>query len=103
MQPLFERAFATHGADELVRKVHELGGNAVPYHTFETFSHGPQAIAVELVSTYDYPGVGRLGTTGLGWVFSKSPAKHGRPPLLGEDTAEVLRAYGVSEQSLTQQ
>ena len=87
---VFERAFASHTADELMQWVRELGGEAVPYHTFETLSRDPQAIEVGLVSEYDYPGVGRLGTTGLGWAFSNSPAQHGRPPLLGEHTREVL-------------
>ena len=87
---IFERAFSTHTADELIEWIRELGGNAVQYHTFESLTHDPQAIALGLISEYDYPGAGKIGTTGLSWEFSDSPATHGRPPLLGEHTSEVL-------------
>ena len=92
MQPVFEKAFVQHGADELVQWVRELGGNAVPYHTFETLTQDPQALALGLISKYDYPGAGSIGTIGLAWEFSNSPAQHGRPPRLGEHTDEVLAA-----------
>ena len=95
----FEQAFREHGADEIVQWVRELGGNAVQYHTFETLTRDPQAIALGLVSDYDYPGVGRVGTTGLAWEFSSSSAEHGRPPLLGEHTREVLEGLGGNEDS----
>jgi formyl-CoA transferase len=86
---LFEEAFKTHSADELVAWVRELGGDAVQYHTYETLAQDPQALAIGLVSEYEYPGIGRFGTTGLAWEFSNSPAKHGRPPLLGEHNADL--------------
>ena len=99
-KPVFSKAFEDHSADELVGWVRELGGNAVHIHTFESLTKDAHALAVGLVSEYDYPGFGRMGTTGLGWEFSESPAKHGRPPLLGEHTREVLLAAGVSEAEL---
>ncbi|MDA0300952.1 MAG: CoA transferase [Chloroflexi bacterium] len=97
----FEAAFREHSADEIVAWVRELGGNAVQYHTFETFAQDPQARAIGLVSEYDYPGVGTLRTTGLPWEFSATPAHHGRPPLLGEHTEQVLRAAGLTEDEIT--
>ena len=99
-RPTFRKAFETHDADELVGWVRELGGNAVHIHTFESLTKDPQAIAVGLVSEYDYPGAGRIGTTGLGWEFSGSPAKHGRPPLLGEHTRQVLGAAGLPSEQI---
>ena len=92
----FEAAFMTHDADELVAWVRELGGNAVHYHTYETFSKDPQVAALGLVNEYQYPGHGTLGTMGLAWEFSASPAAPGRPPLLGEHTAAVLSGLGLS-------
>ena len=96
-RPVFRKAFADHDSDELVGWVRELGGTAVHIHTFASLGKDPQALAVGLVSEYDYPGVGRMATTGLGWEFPESPAKHGRPPLLGEHTHQVLGASGVPE------
>ena len=92
----FEEAFKHYSADEIAGWVRELGGNAVPYHTFETFARDPQAQAIGLLSEYEYPGVGRMGTTGLPWEFSETPAHHGRPPALGEHSAQVLGELGLS-------
>ena len=89
-QAAFEKAFEKHGADELVGWVRELGGSAVPYHTFATLAEDPQALALGMISSYDYPGVGKVGTINVAWEFSDTPATHGRPPLLGEHTDEVL-------------
>ncbi len=102
LKPIFEKAFAKHTAQELVQWVRELGGNAVPYHTFETFSRDEQAIATGLVSEYEHPGLGRIGTTGLPWEFSNTPAVHGRPPLLGEHNDEVLGSLGLSAPQVSQ-
>ena len=96
----FEAAFKTHPADEIVAKVRELGGNAVPYNTYSRLVEDPQAAALGLLSAFDYPGVGRVRTIGVPWEFSDTPAEHGRPPLLGEHTREVLAGAGLSAQEV---
>ena len=93
---IFEEAFKDHDADELVGWVRELRGQAVHYHTFETFSNDPQALAMDLVQEYEYPGKGKLKTMGLAWEFSASPTAPGRPPLLGEHNEAALSAVGLS-------
>ena len=94
VDPVVAEAFAHFPADQLIQWVRELGGSAVPVYTFETLQQDPQAIAMGLVSEYEYPGVGKVGTTGIAWEFSETPAKHGRPPLLGEHTEQVLQGLG---------
>ena len=96
-RPIFEKAFEDHDADEIIGWVRELGGNAVHYHNFATFAKDPQVEALGLVNTYDYPGIGKVGTMGLAWEFSASPTDPGRPPLLGEHTDAVLKDIGYSE------
>ncbi|MDA0301907.1 MAG: CoA transferase [Chloroflexi bacterium] len=96
----FEAAFRTHTAEDLVAKVRELGGNAVPYNTFSMVAADPQAQALGLISAFDYPGAGSVGTIGVPWEFSDTPAAHGRPPLLGEHTREALAAAGLSPQEI---
>ena len=93
-------AFKTHPADEIVAKVRELGGNAVPYNTYSRLVEDPQAAALGLLSAFDYPGVGRVRTIGVPWEFSDTPAEHGRPPLLGEHTREVLAGAGLSAEEV---
>ena len=87
-------AFLEHTAEELCGWIRALKGTAAPYHTFESLQRDPQAHAVGLVSEYDYPGYGRIGTTGLAWEFSVTPATHGRPPLLNEHAGAILGESG---------
>lgn len=96
----FESVFRKHPADVLVAKIRELGGNAVQYNAYSTLVQDPQAEALGLLSGFDYPGVGRVGTIGVPWEFSDTPAAHGRPPLLGEHTREALAAAGLSPQEV---
>ena len=93
----FEEAFSAYSADEVVGMAHELGGMAVPYHTFETLAGDEQAKALGLIAEFDYPGVGPVRAIGPAWEFSDSPTVPGRSPLLGEHTHEVLEALGAPE------
>ena len=95
VNPKIEEVLMKYSSDEIIQWVRDLGGTAVPVHTFESLQQDPQALAVGLVSEYDYPGVGRMGTTGLAWQFSNATTAHGRPPLLGEHTNEVLTGLGL--------
>ena len=97
---VFEEAFRDRSADEICALVRELGGTAVPYHTFESLAADPQTEALGLISEFDYPGAGSVSTIGLAWEFSETPAEHGRPPLLGEHTQEVLAGLGLSPDAI---
>ena len=97
---VFEEAFRDRSADEICALVRELGGNAVPYHSFESLAADPQAEALGLISEFDYPGAGSVSTIGVAWEFSETPAEHGRPPLLGEHTQEVLAGLGLSPDAI---
>jgi crotonobetainyl-CoA:carnitine CoA-transferase CaiB-like acyl-CoA transferase len=90
LRPTFEAAFADRPADDLVARVRELGGNAVPYHTFESLSRDPQALVMNLVTTAPRPGGGEMRTIGLPWEFSQTQPDLGKAPLLGEHTQAVL-------------
>ena len=92
---IFEERFKEHTAEELVGWVREIGGNAVTYNTYSALTRDPQAQVLGLISEFEYPGVGSVGTIGIPWEFSDTPAQHGRPPLLGEHTREVLDTLGL--------
>lgn len=96
LRPTFEEAFRDRPADDLVALVRDLGGNAVPYHTFESLSGDPQALVMNLVTTAPKPGGGQMRTIGLPWEFSQTQPDLGAAPLLGEHTSEVLAELGSS-------
>jgi crotonobetainyl-CoA:carnitine CoA-transferase CaiB-like acyl-CoA transferase len=96
LRPTFEEAFRDRSADDLVARVRELGGNAVPYHTFESLSRDPQALVMDLVTTAPKPGGGQMQTIGLPWEFSETQPGLGAAPRLGEHTNAVLAELGSS-------
>ena len=61
----------------------------------------PQALANGYVQEMDLPVTGKTHIVGNLMRFDKTPVDElVRPPLLGEHTAEVLRAYGVEEDTI---
>ena len=57
----------------------------------------PQVTALQQVLTIPHPKAGELRVVGAPYVFSETPAtvRH-HPPLLGEQTEEILTQYGFS-------
>lgn len=58
-----------------------------------------RAMAIE----YEDPNVGKLTTFGMPVKFSKTPERIRKPsPLLGEDTAEIMKAVGYTQKEVAQ-
>jgi crotonobetainyl-CoA:carnitine CoA-transferase CaiB-like acyl-CoA transferase len=61
----------------------------------------PQTIAREMVVEVQHPSVGPVKALGLPIKFSKTPGGVRKAaPLLGEDTREVLRQHGFSDEEI---
>ena len=68
-------------------------------NTPETLLSDPHMQAVGFFGMQDHPSEGRLRTIGLPqtWSESKPELRH-HSPRLGENTMELLREYGFSEE-----
>jgi crotonobetainyl-CoA:carnitine CoA-transferase CaiB-like acyl-CoA transferase len=69
-----------------------------PIHDYAQVFADPQVVAREMAVAVDHPTLGRLQTLGTPMKLSETPLQVGRrAPLLGEHTAQVLRAFGFTE------
>ncbi len=94
------RALAAHPADYWIDLLNRSGIPAGPILTIEEMFTHPQTAAREMLLRLAHPVHGEIKTTGLGVKLSATPGRVSRPPLLGENTAEVLVAAGFSATEL---
>jgi crotonobetainyl-CoA:carnitine CoA-transferase CaiB-like acyl-CoA transferase len=91
-----------HPTDEVVRRLDERGVPCGPILTIdEVFAH-PQTEEYALKRTVQHPTIGDLTLAGFPYDFASSPleiSKH--PPLLGEQTADILRELGFSDEEIS--
>ena len=93
---LWEKAFSTKTADEMIELVRRLGGWAFPLNDYQTLFDSEQVAAVGMVEEMEYPGDGTKRTMTPPWEFSETPASIRRPPpALGAHTKEILAEAGL--------
>lgn len=93
---LWERAFSTKTADEMIELVRRLGGWAFPLNDYQTLFDSEQVAAAGMVQQMPYPGTGTKRTMAPPWEFAATPATIRRPPpALGAHTAEILAEAGL--------
>ncbi|MFC4360491.1 CaiB/BaiF CoA transferase family protein [Halobium salinum] len=96
-----EPFFAERTTDEAVSRLREHDVPVSPVNDMaDVFDH-PQVHARGMHQSVDHPTAGEVEMPGSPMHFSRSRAGIDRhPPLLGEHTEEVLRAYGYEERDL---
>lgn len=95
------RALAAHPADHWIERLNGAGIPAGPILTIEEMFTHPQIAARQMLLRVPHPVRGEIMTTGLAVKLSDTPGHVGRPPLIGEHTAEVLMASGLSSDELS--
>lgn len=67
-----------------------------PIYGYDDLQNDPQILHNGTIVEYDHPTEGRVRTPGFPYRFSKTPPAITRPtPLVGQHSAEILRAVGV--------
>ncbi len=93
---LWEKAFSTKTAEEMIELVRRLGGWAFPLNDYQTLFSSEQVAAVGMVEEMEYPGSGTRRTMAPPWEFAATPASIRRaPPALGAHTSEILAEAGL--------
>ena len=100
LRPIYEKAFSTRTAGELVELIRALGGAAFPYHTHATlFADAAIEALGDLRSSPD----GSASGVRPPWSFSgRRCAPRSPAPALGDSTATILEAIGYGPDQRTE-
>ena len=100
--PMLEDIFARRTVAEWIAAMRELGIPGAPVQTVAEALDDDQTTAREMVVETDHPTLGRVRSIAspvrVGGPQEKSSVS--RAPLLGEDTADVLKEIGYSEEQI---
>ncbi len=90
--------FAARASDDLLAALEDAGVPAGPVLDVAQMTADPQALARDMVPEVTHSRLGPMRTLGAPIKFQKTPANLRRgAPVLGEHTAEVMRAIGYSD------
>ena len=83
--------------DEIVRRLDAAAVPCGPIRPVDDVLADPQVRSQDLVQEMDHPAAGRLRVTGAPYHFDGAPvAARQAPPLLGQQTREILTEAGYS-------
>ncbi|MBV8087818.1 MAG: CoA transferase [Chloroflexi bacterium] len=95
VKDLWEQAFATMSAEDVIELIHECGGNAVPLNDYESLLSHPQITELRMIEAVPQADGSELRMAGVPAKLSDTPcAIQGRAPKLGEHSREVLIEAG---------
>jgi len=97
-----DKLFATNTREHWLKILRGLDIPSAPINTLLEASKDPNVIANDYVIEVDHPRVGKIKEVGFPWKFSKTPAKAGIAPELGEHNDEVYKGLGYSDADLEQ-
>jgi len=92
-----DRLFATDTREHWLKILREADVVSAPINTLAEAAADPDVIANKYVIEVDHPKAGKIKVNGFPWKFSKTPAKAGIAPELGEHNNEVLKGLGYSD------
>lgn len=100
---LIDGVTATAPRADWLARLDAAGIPCGPILNYEEALATPQAVAREMTTEVDHPILGRLRTMGTPIKMSETPLDpHGRAPMLGEHTDDVLASAGYSGDEIEQ-
>jgi len=96
------KLFATNTREHWLKILRGLDIISAPFNTLFEASQDPDVIANNYVIEVDHPRVGKIKEVGFPWKFSKTPAKAGIAPEVGEHNNEILKGLGYSDADIEQ-
>ena len=97
-----DRLFATDTREKWVKAFRDADIVCAPINTLADVATDPQVVANQYVIEVDHPKAGKIKEVGFPWKFSRTPAKAGIAPELGEHNDEVLKGLGYSDADIEQ-
>ncbi len=97
-----DRLFATNTREYWLKILRGVDMMVAPINTVLEASREPDVIANNYVIEVDHPKAGKIKVVGFPWKFSKTPAKAGIAPELGEHNNEVYKGLGYSDADIEQ-
>jgi len=97
-----DKLFATNTREHWLKILRGLDIISAPLNTLLEATVDPDVIANNYVIEVDHPRVGKIKEVGFPWKFSKTPAKAGIAPEVGEHTNEILKGLGYSDADIEQ-
>ncbi len=97
-----DKLFATKTREEWLKILRGADVVSAPINTLPEVAVDPDVIANNYIIEVDHPKVGKVKEVGYPWKFSKTPAKAGIAPELGEHTNEVLKGLGYSDADIAE-
>ncbi len=89
--------FAKGTREEWLKKLRSADVVCAPLYNLIEAGNDPDAIANRYTITVDHPKYGKIREVGYPWKFSKTPARAGIAPELGEHTVPILKNLGYKD------